>query len=247
MLQHNEPNWKSIANALNQCFPASYSTDIQCLHRWQKVLHPDLKKGPWTGEEDTTLRSLVQKDGTKKMVGYSETGARKRCKSIVEKITPVPDSATLQESDTLSRNEFEGWQNPMAVAVTGTDNENDANVFGHRNIEQISAEVLGDLVGERPHNALADSGTDGNHQPNFYTPCGSPIRQGLNPPDVMMVETLVHSSPNDWAQLPFETLPLDSIGDEVVPGSDGLSKTLSRLPHWESPESQFLEILFPNH
>ena len=25
-------------------------TDVQCLHRWQKVLNPDLVKGPWTQE-----------------------------------------------------------------------------------------------------------------------------------------------------------------------------------------------------
>lgn len=25
-------------------------TDVQCLHRWQKVLNPDLVKGPWTKE-----------------------------------------------------------------------------------------------------------------------------------------------------------------------------------------------------
>lgn len=25
-------------------------TDVQCLHRWQKVLNPDLVKGPWSKE-----------------------------------------------------------------------------------------------------------------------------------------------------------------------------------------------------
>lgn len=27
-------------------------TDGQCQHRWQKVLNPELVKGPWTKEED---------------------------------------------------------------------------------------------------------------------------------------------------------------------------------------------------
>ena len=34
-------------------FAAEYftdRTDVQCLHRWQKVLNPDLVKGPWTKE-----------------------------------------------------------------------------------------------------------------------------------------------------------------------------------------------------
>ena len=28
-------------------------SEVQCLHRWQKVLNPDLVKGPWTPEVGT--------------------------------------------------------------------------------------------------------------------------------------------------------------------------------------------------
>lgn len=31
-------------------------TDGQCQHRWQKVLNPELVKGPWTKEEDQKVR-----------------------------------------------------------------------------------------------------------------------------------------------------------------------------------------------
>ncbi len=34
-------------------------TDVQCLHRWQKVLNPELVKGPWTQEEDAKLAEMV--------------------------------------------------------------------------------------------------------------------------------------------------------------------------------------------
>jgi hypothetical protein len=37
-------NWKKIAEDL------SNKTDVQCLHRWQKVLNPELVKGPWQKE-----------------------------------------------------------------------------------------------------------------------------------------------------------------------------------------------------
>ncbi|PQM39149.1 transcription factor MYB3R-1 [Prunus yedoensis var. nudiflora] len=37
-------NWKKIA----ECFKDR--TDVQCLHRWQKVLNPELVKGPWSKE-----------------------------------------------------------------------------------------------------------------------------------------------------------------------------------------------------
>jgi hypothetical protein len=53
-------NWKKIAARLQG------RTDVQCLHRWQKVLRPGLVKGPWTTEEDATVVELVQKFGTKK-------------------------------------------------------------------------------------------------------------------------------------------------------------------------------------
>jgi L-alanine-DL-glutamate epimerase-like enolase superfamily enzyme len=37
-------NWKKIAEQITD------RTDVQCLHRWQKVLRPGLVKGPWTPE-----------------------------------------------------------------------------------------------------------------------------------------------------------------------------------------------------
>ena len=37
-------NWKKVA----QHFPDR--SDIQCQHRWQKVVDPELVKGPWTKE-----------------------------------------------------------------------------------------------------------------------------------------------------------------------------------------------------
>lgn len=30
------------------------------MHRWQKVLNPEMKKGPWTEEEDRILIEKVQ-------------------------------------------------------------------------------------------------------------------------------------------------------------------------------------------
>lgn len=34
-------------------------SDVQCLHRWQKVLNPDLVKGPWTKEVNLGLHYLL--------------------------------------------------------------------------------------------------------------------------------------------------------------------------------------------
>ena len=42
-------------------------TDVQCLHRWNKVLKPGLKKGPWTAPEDAVVTTLVQTHGIGKI------------------------------------------------------------------------------------------------------------------------------------------------------------------------------------
>uniref|UniRef100_A0A1J3EX22 Myb-related protein 3R-1 n=1 Tax=Noccaea caerulescens TaxID=107243 RepID=A0A1J3EX22_NOCCA len=52
--------WKKIAES----FPDR--TEVQCLHRWQKVLNPELVKGPWTQEEDDQIVELVKKYGPAK-------------------------------------------------------------------------------------------------------------------------------------------------------------------------------------
>lgn len=59
-------NWKKIAEAL----PGR--TDVQCLHRWQKVLNPSLVKGPWTEEEDRLVLHLVETNGPQKWTQIAE-------------------------------------------------------------------------------------------------------------------------------------------------------------------------------
>lgn len=52
-------NWKKIAGFFRD------RTDVQCLHRWQKVLNPSLVKGPWTQDEDELVRQMVGLHGPK--------------------------------------------------------------------------------------------------------------------------------------------------------------------------------------
>lgn len=59
-------SWKKIA----ECFKDR--TDVQCLHRWQKVLNPELFKGPWSKEEDQKIIELVNRYGSKKWSTIAE-------------------------------------------------------------------------------------------------------------------------------------------------------------------------------
>jgi len=54
-------NWKRIASE----FMANTRTDVQCLHRWQKVLRPGLIKGPFRPEEDEMIKNCVAQGMTR--------------------------------------------------------------------------------------------------------------------------------------------------------------------------------------
>ncbi len=64
--KYGAKNWKKIASFLKD------RTDVQCLHRWQKVLNPSLVKGPWTKEEDETLMQMVEKYGPRNWSAIAE-------------------------------------------------------------------------------------------------------------------------------------------------------------------------------
>ncbi|VDI77571.1 myb proto-oncogene protein [Mytilus galloprovincialis] len=58
--KHNNTDWKKVAQYFRD------RIDIQCQHRWFKVLNPELIKGPWTKEEDEKVIKLVKELGPKR-------------------------------------------------------------------------------------------------------------------------------------------------------------------------------------
>ncbi|OAE29653.1 hypothetical protein AXG93_509s1050 [Marchantia polymorpha subsp. ruderalis] len=64
---HKARNWKQIAAALPN------RSDVQCLHRWQKVLNPVLVKGYWTKEEDERMIELVAMFGVKRWAAIARS------------------------------------------------------------------------------------------------------------------------------------------------------------------------------
>lgn len=62
--------WLQVAGLLG-----ATRTDVQCLHRWNKVLKPGLHKGTWTKEEDQVVLDMVTQYGVGK-VKWSSIAAK---------------------------------------------------------------------------------------------------------------------------------------------------------------------------
>jgi len=57
---YGDSNWSEISKFFQD------RSDVQCQQRWDKVVNPELVKGPWTKEEDVKVIELVRKYGPKK-------------------------------------------------------------------------------------------------------------------------------------------------------------------------------------
>ena len=62
---HADPIFKILTQFPQSAEYFEERTDVQCLHRWQKVLNPELVKGPWTKDEDAKIIELVGELGAK--------------------------------------------------------------------------------------------------------------------------------------------------------------------------------------
>ena len=67
---HGAENWRKVASLLG-----STRSDVQCLHRWNKVLRPGLQKGSWSTEEDRVVRDAVLNHGVGRVL-WSEIAAQ---------------------------------------------------------------------------------------------------------------------------------------------------------------------------
>ncbi|XP_022857418.1 transcription factor MYB3R-1-like [Olea europaea var. sylvestris] len=114
-------NWKKIA----ECFKDR--TDVQCLHRWQKVLNPELVKGPWSKEEDEMIIHCVNKYGPKKWSTISKHvpgRIGKQCRERVPKFVSGDGSQSKSPYGTI-KDHLQGSRSPTSLRSNLQHSEDD--------------------------------------------------------------------------------------------------------------------------
>src|SRR3990167_2032479 len=126
-------NWQQVANCLIG------RTGQQCLHRWQKTLKPNIKRGRWTPDEDKALTLAVKAYGSKSWIkvqqhvqGRTDVQCRERWVNILNPNLNVGAWTTEEDKKLDEAVQIYGmgkWSQIAQLLAPRTDNQVDFLFF----------------------------------------------------------------------------------------------------------------------